>query len=104
MPLKVYDHTIEVLKSAVRKAKLGEAGELAAMRRLDEEARRLEPHAAGPAVEALFAEGRLRSHNYGGWSVFGEEPPADATSGTLAEIGRRPKPAFNRSGEVRVGR
>jgi uncharacterized protein len=80
VPLKVYDRTIAVLKSAVRKAKLGEAEELAAMRRLDEQARRLERHATGPAVEALFAEERALSHDYGGRSVFGEEPPAAATA------------------------
>ena len=74
VPLKVYDRTIGVLKQAVRKAKLGESEELAAIRRLDEQARRLEATAAGPSVEALFAEERARSHEYGGMSVFGEEP------------------------------
>src|SRR3569833_2217748 len=39
VPLKVYDQTISVLKSAVVKAKLGESEELAAIRRLDAEAR-----------------------------------------------------------------
>jgi hypothetical protein len=66
VPLKVYDHTIGVLKSAVRKAKLGQAEELAAIKRLDEQARRLERQASGPSVEALFAEERARSHQYGG--------------------------------------
>ena len=42
VPLKVYDQTIAVLKSAVAKAKLGATEELAAIRRLDEQARRLE--------------------------------------------------------------
>ena len=42
VPLKVYDRTISVLKSAVRKARLGHAEELAAIRRLDEQARRVE--------------------------------------------------------------
>jgi uncharacterized protein len=76
VPLKVYDRTIAALKSAVRRAKLGESEELAAIRRLDAQARRLERDAAGPSVEALLAEERVRSHNYGGWSVFGEEPPS----------------------------
>jgi len=83
VPLRVYDRTIAVLKSAVRKAKLGEAEELAAIRRLDEEARRLERHATGPSVEALFAEERARSHDYGGRSVFGEESPAGKTTRRL---------------------
>jgi hypothetical protein len=75
VPLKVYDRTIAVLKSAVQKAKLGQGEELAALKRLDAEARRLERFASGPSVEALFAEERARSHGYGGRSVFGWEPP-----------------------------
>jgi uncharacterized protein len=75
VPLKVYDRTIDVLKRAVRNAKLGNAEELAAIRRLDEQARQLERRASGPSVDALFAEERARSHEYGGYSVFGPEPP-----------------------------
>jgi hypothetical protein len=84
VPLKVYDRTIAVMKSAVVKAKLGEAEELAAIRRLDEQARRLEAHVArrGPSVEAIFAEERGRSHALGGWSVFGpERAPGRSASG-----------------------
>ncbi len=76
VPLKVYDRTINVLKSAVRQARLGHSDELAAIRRPDEQCRRLEQLAGGPSVEALFADERARSHEYGGWSVFGQEPPA----------------------------
>jgi len=78
VPTKVYDHTIQVMKSAVRKAKLGEAEELAAIRRLDAEARRLEATATGPSVAALLAEERTRSAAYGGRSVFGWEPAITA--------------------------
>ena len=49
VPLKAYDETIGVLKSAVAKAKLGREEELSAMRRLDDQARRLERSATGPA-------------------------------------------------------
>jgi hypothetical protein len=78
VPLKVYDRTIEVMKTAVQKARLGHTEELAAIKRLDEQARRLERHASGPSVEALIAEERGRSHEYGGRSVFGvESAPAD---------------------------
>src|SRR5271157_2171379 len=80
VPLKVYDRTIEVLKSAVQKAKLGRSEELAAIKRLDEQSRRLERQASGPSVEALFAEERARSHQYGGQSVFGAEPPPGEVS------------------------
>ena len=74
VPLKVYDETIRVLKSAVQQAKLGQDEELGAVRRLDEESRRLERFAIGPSVEALMAEERAHSHEYGGRSVFGWEP------------------------------
>jgi hypothetical protein len=68
-----------VLKSAVHRAKLGHTEELAAIRRLDEQARRLEHEATGPSVDALIAEERSTSHQYGGRSVFGwEAAPAEA--------------------------
>jgi hypothetical protein len=76
VPLKVYDQTIAVLKSAVQNAKLGREEELGALKRLDEQARRLERRASGPSVEALIAEERVLSHSYGGRSVFGwAQPP-----------------------------
>jgi len=74
VPTKVYDHTIEVLKSAMRNAKLGRGEQLQALQRLDAQARRLEAHAKGPSVEWLIAEEMRQSHRYGGRSVFGWEP------------------------------
>ena len=77
VPLKVLDETIKVWKSAVQKAKLGCDEELGALRRLDDQARELERHATGPALDDLIADERQRSHSYGGRSVFGwEQPPA----------------------------
>ena len=73
VPLKVYDKTIVVLKSAIETAKLGNDEKLAAIRRLDEQARRLERHATGPALEAHLREERALSQEYGGMSVFGPE-------------------------------
>ncbi len=81
VPIKVYDETIRVLKTAVQKAKLGQTEEIEALRRLDQQARRLEQAARGPSVEHLIAQERDQSHRYGGRSVFGfEEPPAAAAS------------------------
>src|SRR6202521_2862461 len=74
VPIKVYDETIKVLKSAVQKAKLGREEELGALQRLDEQALRLERHAGGPSVEELIYEELHHSHSYGGRSVFGLEP------------------------------
>jgi hypothetical protein len=75
VPTRVYDHTIRVLKSAVSNARLGREEELAALQRLDAQARRLEHQASGPSVEQYLADERRRSHSYGGRSVFGWEPP-----------------------------
>ena len=81
VPLKVYDETISVLKSAVRTAKLGRDEELAAIKRLDEQARRLEASASGPALETVVAAELANSHAYGGRSVFGWEPDRSAVPG-----------------------
>ena len=82
VPIRVYDETIRVMKSAVARAKLGRDEELAAIRRLDEQARVLERHASGPSVEELIAEELHNSHSYRGRSVFGwEPPPQDASAG-----------------------
>jgi uncharacterized protein len=74
VPLRVYDETIRVLKSAVQHARLGREEELAAVQRLDDQARRLERHATGPSVDALIEQERYDSPLYGGRSVFGWEP------------------------------
>lgn len=75
VPTRVYDQTIGVLKSAVLKAKLGNDEELAALKRLDDQARMLERRVSGPSVEDLIAEERFQSHALGGRSVFGWEEP-----------------------------
>ncbi len=105
VPLGAYDETIRVLKSAVRKAKLGREEELGALQRLDAQARQLERHATGPSVEELIADERARSHSYEGRTVFGpaEPPPAlapGAHSSTPARPARRasPRRAFSLTG------
>lgn len=74
VPVKVFDQTIGVLKTAVEAAKLGNEERLQAIRRLDEAARRLERSTSGPPLQAYIAEERARSHELGGRSVFGWEP------------------------------
>ena len=76
VPIKVYDETIGVLKSAVRKAKLGNADVLAALKRLDDQARRLERTAEGPSLESHIERERAHSPEFGGRSVFGWEVQA----------------------------
>jgi hypothetical protein len=80
VPLKVYDKTIGVLKSAVAAAKLGNDEKIAAIRRLDEQARRLERHVGGPSLAEHVAEEDARSHEYGGMSIFGPEAAPQAAT------------------------
>ena len=76
VPLKVYDRTIAVLKSAVSQAKLGNDEKLAALARLDAQARLLERSATGASLPAHIAQERQHSPAYDGRSVFGWEKPA----------------------------
>ena len=71
VPLKVYDRTIRVLKDAVEKAKLGNDERMGALRRLDDQARKLERLAKGPPWPEIVATERRRSPRYDGMTVFG---------------------------------
>jgi hypothetical protein len=87
VPLKVYDETIRVLRGAVDKAKLDRQDALFALRKLDQESRRLERAATGPSLEELVATEFERSHEYGGRSVFGFEPPPPDADQALGGAG-----------------
>jgi hypothetical protein len=91
VPLKVYDETIAVMKTAVEKAKLGQDDKLAALKRLDAEARRVERRASGPTVPEVIAEERRLSHSFGGRSVFGWEPAPE-----MLPLEGKPRSASNR--------
>lgn len=82
VPTRVYDRTIATLKAALARARLGDDERMAAIRRLDTEARRLERTATGPDLAAHVAGERARSHERGGRSVFGWEPPPAAGRGS----------------------
>ena len=62
VPLKVYDETIGVLKSAVGTAKLGRTEELGALKRLDDQSRRLECYVTGPSLMEIVAGEFDQSH------------------------------------------
>ena len=82
VPTRVYDQTITIMKDAVSRARLGNDERLAALARLDQQARALETSATGPSLPAFTAGERHRSHGLGGRSVFGWEPdPKSARSG-----------------------
>jgi hypothetical protein len=73
VPIKVYDETIRVLKSAVQNAKLGRDEEMQALKRLDDQSRQLERSAEGPSLDAFIAGERAASPTLDGRSVFGWE-------------------------------
>jgi hypothetical protein len=85
VPIKVYDETIRVLKSAVQAAKLGRDEEMQALKRLDTQARHLERNATGPSFDAFVAAERNRSAALDGRSVFGWE--ADLAARNKARSG-----------------
>jgi hypothetical protein len=73
VPLHVYDETIRVLKGAMARAKLGNSDRLAAIRRLDTQARALENLATGPDFATILDQERVCSSAYAGRTVFGAE-------------------------------
>ncbi|OHV23005.1 DUF763 domain-containing protein [Rhizobium sp. RMa-01] len=78
VPLKVYDETIGVMKSAVQKGRLGREEELQALKRLDDQSRQMERYVTGPDLKEIIAGEFRQSADFGGRSVFGwEEPPAE---------------------------
>jgi hypothetical protein len=88
VPLKVYDETIRVMKDAVGKAKLGQAERLAALERLDDAARRLEPFVEDVAFERFVEDEHRRSAARGGMTVAG---PAGALGPRLRGETRGPR-------------
>ncbi|MDR7143789.1 DUF763 domain-containing protein [Rhizobium sp. BE258] len=73
VPLKVYDETIKVMKSAVHKGRLGREEELEALKRLDDQSRQLERYVTGPDLKEIVAGEFKHSPEWGGRSVFGWE-------------------------------
>lgn len=73
VPLKVYDETIRVMKSAISKGKLGREEELAALKRLDIQSRQMEQYVTGPDLKEIIAGEFRDSEHFGGRSVFGWE-------------------------------
>ncbi|SJM32627.1 conserved hypothetical protein [Mesorhizobium delmotii] len=78
VPLKVYDETIGVLKSAVHKARLGRDEEIGALKRLDDQSRQVERYVTGPSLKEIVAGEFDQSHLLGGRSVFGWEAAPEA--------------------------
>jgi uncharacterized protein len=73
VPISVYDETIRVLKSAIGNSKLGREEELQGLKRLDDQARRLERVVRGPSLETFIASELAASPELDGRSIFGWE-------------------------------
>jgi len=92
VPLKVYDETIRVMKSAVMNGRLGREEELAALRRLDDQSRRLERYVTGPDLKEIVAGEFRDSARFGGRSVFGWERDSGEAETNLPRSGDRLRP------------
>lgn len=107
VPLEVYDETLRVLRQAVDQAKLGNDEKLAAIRRLDAQARSLESAAAGTSFDEHVARERAASRSYGGRTVFGPAPrpprrPATPEAGALAVPPRGQAPSRRSGGGAQL--
>jgi hypothetical protein len=104
VPLRVYDQTIAVMKRAVAAARLGNDERLAAIRRLDAEARRLEATATAPSFDDYVAENRARSDEYGGRSVQLDLFTADRRAAPAPTRPPPPRPAAAAPSSTRATR
>jgi uncharacterized protein len=77
VPLKVYDETIDVLRSAVEKAKIGNSDKQQAIKKLTEIAQRAESDfTPNTDFDKVIEKERAESWKYGGRTVFGKAKPS----------------------------
>jgi uncharacterized protein len=76
VPIKVYDETINTLKNAVEKSKVGSSEKQHAIRQLSTLAQRVEEQFKPNAfLDDVIRREREESHRYGGKTVFGDALP-----------------------------
>ena len=76
VPLKVYDETIRVLKSAVEKSKIGNSDKQKAIQQLSSMAWKIEENfSPSPFFEQVLQKEKDESHLHGGMTVFGKARP-----------------------------
>ncbi|HEY9486796.1 MAG TPA: DUF763 domain-containing protein [Chryseosolibacter sp.] len=76
VPLKVYDETIRVLKSAVEKSKIGNSDKQKAIQQLSSMAWKIEENfTPSPFFEQVLQKEKDESHLHGGMTVFGKTRP-----------------------------
>lgn len=76
VPLKIYDETINVLKTSVEKAKIGETDKQKALKSLSRISHQLEKNFIPEQnLKQLIQHERENSYKYGGKTVFGDAKP-----------------------------
>jgi uncharacterized protein len=76
VPVKVYDETIDTLRSAIDKAKIGQSDKQHAIQNLTVLAQRIEKDfEPKPFLQSIIKTEREDSHKYGGRTVFGVAQP-----------------------------
>jgi hypothetical protein len=81
-PVAVYDETLRVLRSGIDKANLGNEERLAAIRCLDDEARRMERVVErGEGFATLIARERRQGRQFVGRTVFDDKPTRKSKKG-----------------------
>jgi hypothetical protein len=87
VPVDVYDETIRVLRTAIGRARLGLSDRLAAIRRLDAQARLAERRGVeGPGLAALVEDEWTRAGEYGGRTVFDRPRRPSSTTPTKRRL------------------
>ena len=83
VPTKTYDETIDTLRTAVNKAKLGHTDKQQALKSLSIAAQKLEKDfVPNASFEKVIEKERADSYKYGGKTVFGDaKPPKNNSSG-----------------------
>jgi hypothetical protein len=84
VPTKVYDQTIQKLRTSVERAKLGYTDKQQALKKLHQMAQAAEqvftPHVEGQAgLDQLIEKEHQESWRYGGRSIYGTEPSSGST-------------------------
>ena len=81
VPIKVYDETIDTLRTAIDKARIGQADKQQAIKALTQVAQRAEKDfIPQDNVEQFIEQERKDSWKYGGKTVFGDSKPPDDLS------------------------
>jgi uncharacterized protein len=87
VPTKVYDETIDTLRQAVQKAKIGQSDKLQAIKKLTELAQRSEEHfVPNNNFEQLIEKERNESWRYGGMTVMGKAKPPKRSKGVQLRL------------------